>query len=67
MHNIQGFGYSAAQRGRKTHLFPGAVVQDLIAADLTLLKLVVLAAVLRGFYPALSESFKRQSGRSPPW
>ena len=49
MHNIQGFGCSAAQRGRKTHLFPGAVEQDLIAADLTLLKLVVLAAVLRGF------------------
>ena len=66
MHNIQGFGCSATQRGRRTHLFPGAVVQDLIAADLTLLKLVVLAAVLRGFYPALSESFKRQLGLSPP-
>ena len=44
-------------------LFPGAVEQGLIAADLTWLaslKLVVLVAVLSGFYPALSGAFKRQ-------
>ena len=44
-------------------LFPGAVAQGLIAADLTWLaslKLAVLVAVLSGFYPALSEAFKRQ-------
>ena len=44
-------------------LFPGAVEQDLIAADLTWfasLKLAVLMAVLSGFYPALSGAFKRQ-------
>ncbi len=43
-------------------LFPGAVEQGLIAADLTWLaslKLAVLIAVLSGFYPALSEAFKR--------
>jgi hypothetical protein len=44
-------------------LFPGAVEQGLIAANLTWLaslKLAVLVAVLSGFYPALSEAFKRQ-------
>ena len=44
-------------------LFPGAVEQDLIAADLTWLaslKLAVLVAVLSGFYPALSGAIKRQ-------
>ena len=42
-------------------LFPGAVEQGLVAADLTWLaslKLAVLVAVLSGFYPALSEAFK---------
>jgi uncharacterized membrane protein len=42
-------------------LFPGAVAQGLIAADLTwfaALKLAVLVAVLSGFGPALSEAFK---------
>jgi hypothetical protein len=42
-------------------LFPGAVAQGLISADLTwltALKLAVLVAVLSGFYPALSEAFK---------
>ena len=44
-------------------LFPGAVEQGLVAADLTWLaslKLAVLVAVLSGFYPALSGAFKRQ-------
>jgi uncharacterized membrane protein len=44
-------------------LFPGAVEQGLVAADLTWLaslKLAVLVAVLSGFYPALSEAFKRR-------
>jgi uncharacterized membrane protein len=44
-------------------LFPGAVEQGLIAADLTWLaslKLAVLVAVLSGFYPALNEAFKHQ-------
>jgi len=44
-------------------LFPGAVDQGLIAADLTWLaslKLAVLVAVLSGFGPALNEAFKRQ-------
>jgi len=44
-------------------LFPGAVEQGLIAAELTWLaslKLAVLVAVLSGFYPALSGAFKRQ-------
>ena len=44
-------------------LFPGAVEEGLIVADLTWLaslKLAVLVAVLSGFYPALSEAFKRQ-------
>jgi uncharacterized membrane protein len=44
-------------------LFPGAVEQGLIAADLTWLaslKLAVLVAVLSGFYPALSEAFKHK-------
>ena len=43
-------------------LFPGAVEQGLIVASLTwltALKLAVLVAVLSGFYPALSEAFKR--------
>ena len=42
-------------------LFPGAVAQGLISADLTWLaafKLAVLVAVLSGFYPALVEAFK---------
>jgi hypothetical protein len=42
-------------------LFPGAVAQGLIAADLTwfaAFKLAVLVAVLSGFYPALVEAFK---------
>jgi hypothetical protein len=42
-------------------LFPGAVAQGLISADLTwfaALKLAVLVAVLSGFYPALQEAFK---------
>ncbi len=44
-------------------LFPGAVAEGLIIADLTWLislKLAVLVTVLSGFYPALSEAFKRQ-------
>lgn len=42
-------------------LFPGAVAQGLISADLTWLatvKLAVLVAVLSGFYPAIVEAFK---------
>ena len=42
-------------------LFPGAVAQGLISADLTWLatvKLAVLVAVLSGFYPAIQEAFK---------
>ena len=44
-------------------LFPGAVAQGLVSANLTWLaslKLAVLVAVLSGFYPALSGAFKRQ-------
>jgi len=44
-------------------LFPGAVDQGLIVADLTWLaafKLAVLVAVLSGFYPALTEAFKQR-------
>ena len=44
-------------------LFPGAVEQGLIVADLTWLaslKLAVLVAVLGGFYPALSDAFKQR-------
>jgi uncharacterized membrane protein len=44
-------------------LFPGAVEQGLIVADLTWLaslKLAVLVAVLSGLSPALNEAFKRQ-------
>jgi len=44
-------------------LFPGAVEQGLVAANLTWLaslKLAVLVAVLSGLYPALSGAFKRQ-------
>ncbi len=44
-------------------LFPGAVEQGLIVADLTWLaafKLAVLVAVLSGFYPALTEAFKQR-------
>ena len=44
-------------------LFPGAVEEGLIVADLTWLaslKLAVLVAVLSGYYPALSGAFKRQ-------
>ncbi len=42
-------------------LFPGAVAQGLISANLTWLaavKLAVLVAALSGFYPALMEAFK---------
>jgi hypothetical protein len=42
-------------------LFPGAVAQGLINADLTwfaTLKLAVLLAMLSGFYPSLIEAFK---------
>ena len=44
-------------------LFPGAVEQGLIVADLTwlaALKLAVLVAVLSGFYPALTDAFKQR-------
>jgi hypothetical protein len=44
-------------------LFPGAVAQDLMSADLTwmaALKLAVLVAVLSCFYPALVDVVKRQ-------
>ena len=44
-------------------LFPGAVEEGLIVADLSWLaslKLAVLVTVLSGFYPALSEAFKRK-------
>jgi uncharacterized membrane protein len=44
-------------------LFPGAVEQGLVAADLTwlaALKLALLVAVLSGFYPTLVEAFKRR-------
>ena len=44
-------------------LFPGAVDQGLIVADLTWLaavKLAVLVSVLSGFYPALTGAFKRR-------
>ena len=42
-------------------LFPGAVTQGLISADLSWiasLKLAVLVAVLGGFYPSLVEAFQ---------
>ena len=42
-------------------LFPGAVTQGLISANLTwfsAFKLAVLVAVLSGFYPALAGAFK---------
>jgi hypothetical protein len=45
-------------------LFPGAVAQGLISADLTwfaTLKLAVLVAVLNGFYPSLIEAFKTRA------
>jgi len=45
-------------------LFPGAVEQGLVAANLTWLaslKLAVLVAVLSGFYPALVDAFKARS------
>ena len=44
-------------------LFPGAVDQGLIVADLTWLaafKLAVLVAALSGFYPSLTDAFKRR-------
>jgi hypothetical protein len=44
-------------------LFPGAVAQGLITADLTWLatvKLAVLVAVLSGFYPGLTDAFKQR-------
>jgi uncharacterized protein YqhQ len=44
-------------------LFPGAVDQGLIAADLTWLaavKLAVLVAVLGGFSPTLTDAFKQR-------
>ena len=42
-------------------LFPGAVAQGLISANLTwfaTVKLAVLVAVLSGFYPAVVDAFK---------
>jgi hypothetical protein len=45
-------------------LFPGAVDQGLISADLTWLaavKLAVLVGVLGGFSPALTDAFKQRS------
>ena len=42
-------------------LFPGAVDQGLISADLSwaaTLKLAVLVAVLSGFYPSIVDAFK---------
>ena len=42
-------------------LFPGAVAQGLISADLSwfaTIKLAVLVTVLSGFYPSLIEAFK---------
>ncbi len=44
-------------------LFPGAVDQGLIVADLTWLaafKLAVLVAAMSGFYPALTDAFKQR-------
>ena len=44
-------------------LFPGAVAEGLISANLTwlaALKLAVLVAVLSGFYPALTDAFKQR-------
>ncbi|MGB5933981.1 MAG: hypothetical protein WBH57_13065 [Anaerolineae bacterium] len=44
-------------------LFPGAVAQGLISADLTWLaavKLAVLVSVLSGFYPTLIDASKRR-------
>ena len=44
-------------------LFPGAVSQGLISADLTWLaavKLAVLVGVLGGFSPALTDAFKQR-------
>ena len=44
-------------------LFPGAVAQGLISADLTwlaALKLAVFVAVLGGSYPTLVDTFKRR-------
>jgi hypothetical protein len=44
-------------------LFPGAVAQGLISADLTWLaslKLAVLVAVLSGFYPAVRSQVRRE-------
>jgi hypothetical protein len=45
-------------------IFPGAVDQGLLVADLTWLtavKLALLAAVLNGFSPALTDAFKKRS------
>ncbi len=42
-------------------LFPGAVAQGLISADLTwfaTVKLAVLVTMLSGFYPSIREAFK---------
>ena len=44
-------------------LFPGAVAQGLISANLTwlaTLKLAVLVAVLSGFYPSIIDAFKQR-------
>lgn len=44
-------------------LFPGAVTQGLISADLSWLaavKLAILVAVLGGFSPALTDAFKQR-------
>jgi hypothetical protein len=45
-------------------LFPGAVAQGFINADLswvTTFKLALLVAVISGFYPALLEAFKTRA------
>lgn len=44
-------------------LFPGAVAQDLISADLTWLaaaKFAVLVTAVSGLYPSIMEAFKRR-------
>jgi hypothetical protein len=44
-------------------LFPGAVAEGLISADLSwlaTLKLAVLVAALAGFYPAIVDAFKQR-------
>lgn len=44
-------------------VFPGAVTQGLVVEDLSWLnavKLAVLAAILGGFFPSLSQAFKQR-------